>query len=101
MSNYYTEDGKHRPITPRKTHGRFGGARGRITIRHKGSLEGWHHTQSEAVRHKHLDESLRKHGYAETERKLNALTILEENRDPAVARAASEDKRWLESNHRE
>lgn len=66
-------------------------SKGPIEIKHLGSLEGWDHSQSEEVRHEHIRQSIRDNGKAKTEKKLTTLTVLDKNRDPAVARAAQAD----------
>lgn len=63
----------------------------------KGRLHGWHHTQEEGTRHRHLEEAARQHGWGEVSRELNVLAIAEKNRAPTVSEVARRDQRWAAS----
>lgn len=96
------ENGDHYPLSQgvriprgRPTH-TLGGP---IKIKNKGGLNGWYHAQPEEQRHRELEETVRKSGYEETEKRLNALTVLDKFRNPRVAEIASQDKHWLEGQH--
>ncbi len=72
---------------------------GPIKIEHPGSLEGWEHGQDEETRHNHIKESYKVNGKAETEKKLAALEVLDQNRAPEVARAAHQDLEWFKRDY--
>ena len=82
-----------------KDQGEEGHGPRKIKITHKGSLEGWHHTQEAETRRMHIREAVERHGYAKTIRKLNALHVLSKHTDPIVSRTAEEDMHWLEREH--
>lgn len=65
-----------------------------------GGLHGWYHAQDTETRRNHIKEAVKADGFETTEKRLNALTVLDRSRNPRVAQVAQEDKHWLEHEYR-
>lgn len=65
----------------------------------KGALEkfGYHTAESAEKRHQALVKSVKKVGYAETIRRLNAVRVLNRNTNPSLSRLFGSDMKWVQS----
>ena len=68
----------------------------------KGTLTeyGYHFDKTPIARHRALNKAYKAHGYAKIVRKLNAISVLNKNRDPNVTETAKEDMEWLKNKYR-
>lgn len=98
----YVRDGKRVrvPSTCIKDRGKPGKGPKVIPPLKKGALEkfGYHTDESADKRHKALAKSVKKVGYAETIRRLNAVRVLNKNTNPSLSRLFTRDMHWVQDN---
>lgn len=70
---------------------------GPIKILHPGTLHsvGYDPDYKEAQRHRALGKAVKKYGYAETVRKLNAVRVLTKNSNQKYSKIYEKDLKWL------
>lgn len=103
-TQYYVKDGKHRSlrknqkVISRKT--KPSGDLNQITISHPGSLAVLGYTTKSPlkVRRKALEKAVKKYGGLKVFRKLNAVYVLNSNRNPTLSEKFKRDRNWVKKN---